>query len=372
MNGFESQTSSLHDLSPEIEGLMTLRLPVPDLRHVRTLTDDTGILQHACHSIPDRNHGYCVDDNARALLAACRHYALFRDSEVLDSISTYLAFTFHAFNPNNCRFRNFMSYDRRWLEEEGSEDSHGRALWGLGVASLLAPNGSQRHLSADLFARALAPVESFTSPRAWAFALLGLDSYLKSHGEHTPARGVQVRLADRLFNLFEANSSSDWEWCEEIVTYANGKLVEALLLSGRALADERMIDRGLRSLCWLLHTQTSVRGHIWLVGSAGWMKKGGQSARYDQQPIDAMGLVDACVAAFRVTGEQSWIARAVEVFRWFLGENDLGLPLYDESTGGCHDGLQPLGVNANQGAESTLAWLISLLDVREVMAQISR
>jgi len=351
---------------PDIAGSLGLALPLPDLRHLRTLTDDTGILQHACYIVPDRDHGYCVDDNARALLVACRHYALFGDQEILGPIAIYLSFVLHAFNPRNGRFRNFMSYDRRWLEEQGSEDSHGRALWGLGVAARRAPNGSQRHLAAELFARALDPVESFTSPRARAFAVLGLDCYLEYHGENATARYLQAKLAGDLFALFEENCSSDWEWCEDIVSYSNGKLVEAILIGGRALSDERMIDRGLRALKWLLRVQTSSRGHVGLVGNGGWMVKGGERSRFDQQPVDAAGLVDACLAAYRVTGERAWIFNALVALRWFLGYNDLGIPLYDESTGGCCDGLQPQGVNANQGAESTLAWLIALIGVREV------
>ncbi len=380
MSGTESKTNGAPTAEPHadthsprstaveqrpIQGTLGLALPMPDLRHMRTMTDDTGILQHARYIVPDRNHGYCVDDNARALIVACRALALERERDPADLLAIYLAFMVHAFNEENGRFRNFMSYDRRWLEDAGSEDSHGRSLWGLGVATRTAPNGSQRMLATELFRRGLPAVEGFSSPRAWAFTLLGIDPFMEYHGDDPHARFLRGELAGRLMRLFDENCGDDWEWCENIMTYANAKIPASLIVSGRALGDERMLDRGLRSLKWLLRVQTASRGHVSLIGNARWMTRGGERSRFDQQAIDAMALVEGCVEAFKATGESEWMFNSLVALRWFLGYNDLGIPLYDESTGGCCDGLQPHGANANQGAESTLAWLMSVLAVRE-------
>ncbi|MDZ4043632.1 MAG: glycosyltransferase family 4 protein [Eubacteriales bacterium] len=345
------------------------RLPAPNLEHLKNLTDDTGILQHCIYTTPNRNHGYCVDDNARALVVTSLYYSLYQDKKVIPLTHKYLSFLYHAFNQDTGCFRNFMSYNREWLEKVGSEDAHGRALWGLGVTVRDSPTESIGSLATKLFTQGLPVLESFTSPRAWAFALLGLNTYLDVYSGDAGARRLRRFLSERLHNHFLNNLSSEWVWCEEISTYDNAKLPHALLLSGRRLPDAAMFKTGLAILKWLLEQQTAPEGHLSLIGNAGWFTRDGRRAKFDQQPVDAMALVEACVEAFQGTGDLCWIQEAGRCLDWFLGYNDLNLPLYDFTGGGCRDGLEAHGVNANQGAESTLAWLISLLTIFEVFAQ---
>jgi len=348
---------------------MVEQLPILNLRHLQLITDDTGVLQHCAYTIPNREHGYCTDDQARALLATTMCYAQFQNKKVIPLIQKYLAFLFHAFNRENGRFRNFMSYDRHWLEAAGSEDAHGRALWSLGVVVRDGPNEAIRSLATRLFNEGLAMIEPFTSPRAWAFALVGLHSYLEAYAGDAEARRLRDLLVDRLHRAFKQNADAGWFWCEDVVTYDNAKLPHALLLAGRRLPDPDVFKTGLRALEWLLEQQTAETGHLCLIGNAGWLTRDGYRSNFDQQPLDAMALVEACIEAFRGTGDFRWVKEARRCLNWFLGFNDLNLPLYDFTTGGCYDGLTPQGVNANQGAESTLAWLISLLTMFEVVGQ---
>lgn len=344
------------------------QLPAPNLQHLRVMTDDTGLLQHCIFTIPNRDHGYCVDDQARALIVTSLFYAFFQDKRVIPLTQKYLAFLFYAFNREKGRFRNFMSYDRQWLEEVGSEDAHGRALWGLGVAVREAPSDSIRALATRLFNDGLPAVEEFTSPRAWAFTLVGLHAYLEAYQGDAAARRTRRRLAVKLCMAFR-QCDPGWMWCEDVVTYDNAKIPHALLLAGRHLSDPLIFDTGLSALMWLLKKQTTPEGHISLIGNGGWLTRTGERTQFDQQPVDAMALVDACVEAFHGTGELFWIEEAGRCLHWFLGYNDLNLPLYDFTTGGCCDGLMHNGVNANQGAESTVSWLISLLTMYEVVGQ---
>ncbi len=338
-------------------------LPEVDLRHLRTLTDDVGILQHAHYTVPDRRHGYSTDDQARALIAVLRAYDLLRDEALLPLASTYLAFLDHAFNEERRRFRNFLSYDRRWLEEQGAEDSHGRALWALGVAVRMAPNEGMAALALHLFDRGRTAVEQFTSPRAWAFTLLGVDAYLHRFGGDSELRRLRDTLALRLFQQGQANGDTDWPWPEDVLTYENARLPQALLLAGRQMERSDLVAAGLAGLEWLLKVQSAPAGHLSIVGSQGWWRRQGQRARFDQQPVEAQALTEACVEAFKLTGRRVWLREARRCLAWFLGRNDLGLPLYDYTTGGCKDGLHPDRANENQGAESTLAWLNALLSL---------
>jgi len=342
-------------------------LPEINLNHLKIMTDDTGILQHAKYSTPDRHHGYCVDDNARALIVAGMHYSLFKEQSVIPLIQTYLAFMHHAFNPETKRFRNFMSYDRAWMEETGSEDSQGRSMWGLGIAVKCAPNASIRNLAASLFLEGFAPMETFESPRAWAFGILGLHAYMEVFGGDANARTLRQKLADKLFALFGTCSSQDWPWCEETVTYANAKIPHALILAGKWIPNSGMHQMGLTALEWLIEKQTSPEGYLSIIGNADWHHRSGRSATFDQQPIEAACLIEACIIAFRSTGEMKWLEQAKTHLGWFLGKNDIGKQVCNLKTGGCCDGIEAIGVNANQGAESTLSWLISLLTMYEIM-----
>jgi glycosyltransferase involved in cell wall biosynthesis len=344
-------------------------LPAPRFQHLAALSDDTGILQHARFVVPDRDHGYCTDDNARALIVAVMAQRTARDQDLLTRLSyRYLGFLQHAFNPDTGRFRNFMTYDRRWLEDVGSEDSHGRALWALGFAAQESPRLSDA--AAALFDRALPVMADITPLRAVSFALIGLDAFLRRYNGSTPARRARAELAKRLHDRFKAIPGQDWPWPEDTLTYANGALPHALIASGSRLDDAEMVQMGLRSLRWLLDAQTDAKGHFAPVGNAGWMTADGHRARFDQQPIEVQHMVDALLEAHRITGDDRWIDDARRCLGWFLGQNDLGQPVCDVATGGCRDGLHPDGVNQNQGAESTLAWLHSLLRLHQVQPAV--
>ena len=354
-----------------VKSITKFALPEMKLDHLKTLTDDTGILQHATHTIPDRTHGYCTDDNARALLVAAmgRKY-LPADSMCLDSLgSQYLSFLLYAYNVEAGRFRNFMTYARQWAEEVGSEDAHGRALWGLGKSVAFLDNPGHLAMSTALFKQGLMAVEHFVSPRAIAFALVGIHAYLQKFSGDSEVRHVREILADRLFNQFKSNASEDWPWLESTLNYANGKLPHALILSGQWMQHSDMIDMGLSTLTWLLSIQTE-DGHFVPIGNNGWYEKDGPKARFDQQPIEAHTMIAACVEAFNVTRDRTWIDNAVMCFNWFLGHNDLNMSLYDPKTGGCRDGLLADGINQNEGAESSLAWLLSLMTMQKLYADV--
>jgi len=344
-------------------------LPEPNLRHLRTMTDDTGILQHAIYSTPNRREGYCTDDNARALIAASMYRAMSRDESVLPLIHIYLSFLHDAFNHEAGRFRNFMSYDRHWPEDVGSEDAHARALLGLCEAVRYAPNDPVRDMATRLFMDGLPAVESFTAPRALAFTLIGLHAYMAIYGGDATVRRVRTTLAKHLHEQFLRNGDEEWPWCEDTLTYANGKLPHALLLSGQWIPDGKMRDTGLRALHWLLEQQTAPEGHLSVFGNEAEFSRNGQRATFDQQPIEVMALIGACAEAYRSTGERRWLDLAGRCLRWFLGDNDISTPVYDYKTGGCCDGLQPHGPNRNQGAESTLAWLISLMTMYDIVGE---
>jgi len=348
------------------------QLPELNLKHFKRLTDDTGMLQHAIFTIPNYAEGYTTDDNARALVFAALLEQLGqgqlgkdqRHEPAQDSSFRYLAFLQHAFNPGNGRFRNFLGYDRRWNEAEGSEDSHGRALWGLGTVIGRSRDQGLRSAAGRLFEFALPAVMEFSSPRAWAYALLGIQEYLDSYSGDRDAQKIRSVLGTRLLEMYESIRSPDWKWFENILAYGNARLPQAMLLVGSACLDDRMVSAGLEALDWLLTTQhCETNGHFVPIGSQGFYRQGEEKARFDQQPIEAAGAVSACLQAYRITGDSRWRSLAWSAFNWFLGDNDLQLPLYDSITGGCRDGLHPDRANENQGAESTLSFLMALLEM---------
>ena len=337
------------------------KLPLLKLDHLQRLTDDTGLLQHAIFTVPNYTEGYTTDDNARALILTILLEELNREmpAEVERLASRYLAFLWHAFNEQAHRFRNFFAYDRRWLEDIGSEDSHGRALWSLGFVLGRSNNQGLRDTASQLFELALPVVSEFTSPRAWAFSLIAIHEYLRRFSGDRVAQDMRVMLAERLLDLYHSCSTENWLWCEDVMSYANAQLPHALLLCGQWLDRSDMAEVGLASLRWLADIQRSSNGHFVPIGNDGFYHRGGAKARFDQQPIEAGSMVSACLEAHRMTGDECWYQEAQRAFEWFLGRNDLGLPLYDPTTGGCRDGLHPDRVNRNQGAESTLAFLLA-------------
>ncbi len=346
--------------------------PEPKLDHLMVLTDDVGILEHANYTVPIRTHGYCTDDNSRALIVTSLYHTIFKDASVIPMTQKYLAFILHAFNTANRHFRNRMSYQRQWMDEVGSEDSHGRALWGLGVAvkhAPLHPDDSLRHMAMQLFASGLDVMDKFISPRALAFALVGLHYYLEVYSGDARAREIRSLLANKLHNMFKKNMNDDWPWCEDIATYSNAKLPHALILSGQGMQNKEIYDTGVKVLRWLVDIQTSREGHLSIIGNSHWFKRNGKPSSFDQQPVEAMNIIDACVEVYRSTGDAIWLEDAHRAMNWFLGHNDLNAPLYDFKTGGCSDGLQPHGTNENKGAESTLSALISMLIMQGVLGQ---
>lgn len=346
-------------------------LPEPDFRHLRMLTDDTGILQHCSGTTPDRRHGYCTDDNARALIVTATYWEQTRDTSMIPLMQTYLAFLMHAMDEQTGRFRNFMNFDRTWPETIGSEDAHARALWGLGIGVAYCPHESMIALASRLFLSALPASETFSSPRSWAFTIAGIHGYLRRFGGDSEVRRYRAMLTDRLEQVFCQNSTPQWPWCEDIITYANAKLPHALMMSGKWMDRGDLINMGVTCLDWLLEIQSGEHKMLSIIGSDGWCKRDGFRARFDQQPIEAHALVDACIEAYHVTGQSRWADQARRCFNWFLGENDLRMPVYDFTTGGCRDGLQVDRVNENQGAESTLAWLMSLLLMHDLQMELA-
>ncbi len=346
---------------------------IPEVRtaHLLSLCDSTGIIQHSVHSVPDRAHGYCVDDNARALLLSC---ALFSSEEdpLSDKITTrFAAFIQHAWNPDTKRFRNFMSYDRRWLEPQGSEDSHGRTLWALGKCASEDSNLSRRRWAVALFKTALDPVEQFSSPRAWAFTLLGLNAYLTSARNDDRAEYMRGLLADRLMTLFATNQTEDWCWFESYLAYDNARLPQAMIETGFATNRQHYIDAGVRSLHWLMKVQTNYYGQFRPVGSTSFGKSRQKPSAFDQQPVDAWATIAACTAAWRHDRSAAWESGATLAFAWFMGENDLRSTLVDSETGRCWDGLHPDRPNENTGAESTLSYLLGLIEIRQLSREVA-
>jgi glycosyltransferase involved in cell wall biosynthesis len=341
-------------------------LPELNLTHLRRLTDDTGLLQHAVYNVPRYDDGYCLDDNARALLLLTLvEDAGTDEGEAVRSVAArYLAFVSHAFNRRTGRFRNFMSYERRWTEATGSEDSHGRAVWALGAVVGRLGDPGRRSLAADLFHAALPAVPAFSSPRAWAYALLGIDEYLGAFQGDRGVQAIRSLLAERLLDLFHRTSGPQWPWFEDRVTYCNARMPQALLVSGARMDHPGMVAAGTQALDWLVSIQRSPDGYFAPVGSNTGVERGAPTVAFDHQPVEACVMVSACLEARRVTGDGRWAEHARRAFDWFLGQNHLHCPLYDASTGGCRDGLHADRPNENQGAESTLSFLLALVDMR--------
>ena len=340
-------------------------LPELKLDHLSRMSDSTGVFQHAMFTVPNFSEGYCTDDNARGFILTVLLDELEEEPERTRALATtYAAFLNFAFDLRHRRFHNHLSFDRRWLDEQGSEDCHGRALWALGLGAGRSPHRTFQVMSGQLFAQALPAVMDFTSPRAWAFALIGIHEYLGRLSGDRAVTQIREGLAQRLMELFDRSALADWPWFEAQLTYDNAKLAHALVITGHDMEQPAMIERGLQSLRWLAEVQTSENGHFSPIGSNGFFRRNGSRARFDQQPIEAHAMVSACLEAYRVSTEASWFEQAQRAFDWFLGWNDLGLELYAPKTGGCRDALHVDRVNDNQGAESTLAFLLALAEMR--------
>lgn len=350
------------------------RLPSRQLGHIVKMSDRTGIFQHAIFNVPNFHEGYCVDDNARAyilcILLAEQEHTLAEQN--LDHFtSTYLAFLSASLDMGSGRFRNFMSYQREWLEHAGSEDSHGRSLWATGMGAARAPNDGYRRLSAQLFNKGLEVIESFTSPRSWAFAIIGIDEYLNAHPTDQKVHAIAETLSRKIIALWHAQSDESWQWFEHSLTYENARLCEALIRIGRRNQNSEALEIGLQSLEWLASIQMTQNGCFRPIGSNGFYDRKGERADFDQQPVEAQAMIAACNVAYYETLDTKWLTESKRAFDWFLGRNDLNCPLYDYASGGCSDGLHVDRVNENQGAESTLAFHLSLSAMNDTELETS-
>ena len=355
----EDNIRALSEPAPVIESKFVL--PPIKLDHLRVLTDYTGILQHAKFNVPDRNHGYCTDDNARSLLLSVMLQNEVQDVDEVNRLtSIYLSFIDYAYNPVTGKFRNFMNYERQWLDKEGSEDSIGRTAWALGYTAAYTNVCNFYHHSNYLFEKVLASTETLTHPRALSYAALGLSHHAKEHEEPAMIERLE-QCTKKLFTLFDRTIDEEWLWFDDKVSYANSRIPHAMIHAGMQLKEEPLIQRGLKVLDWLIEKQF-INGIFSPIGNNGWLTPQGK-VPYDQQPLEATGMIDACLQAEEYVKDGTYADYALKAFYWFTGENDCGQPLYDFATGGCRDGLHSEGVNLNQGAESTISWLMSLMSI---------
>jgi len=335
------------------------------------LCDDTGILQHSSHAVPDRAHGYCVDDNARALMLMNRMRGeSLRRCERMTGI--FAAFVQHAWNRDTGTFRNFMGYGRNWLEDTGSEDSCGRTLWALGFTAQRARSPGLRRWARDLFGHTASTALAFKSPRATAFAMLGADYVLEADDQHPLAAQIVQHGAERLAALFDAVARPGWQWFEEVLAYDNGRLSEAVLRAGVRLDRTDLMARGLASLRWIDAVQVSPGGHFRPVGSESFGRPYEPPRPFDQQPVEIWAMIDAASAAYDVTGEAVWLAHARRAYSWFGGQNDRGVAVADPLTGTSRDGINPRGLNLNEGAESVLAYHHATHGIRDLIAKVAQ
>lgn len=337
-------------------------LPRIKLTHLKALTDDTGMLQHARYNVPNRMHGYCIDDNARGLIVSTM---LQNDIQEIDKLKeftrVFLSFIDYAYNPSTGKFRNFMGYDRHWLEEEGSEDSQGRTIWALGYTSVNTNDGNFCRHANYLFDKAVKIIPLLQYPRALAYAILGLTYHVEVNHNLDRISLLQEK-AKQLYSFFDTTiDNKDWPWFEDVVTYANARIPQAMMVAGMFLQNDLLIQRGIQLLDWLIKKQFH-NGIFSPIGNNGWLNHD-KKAKFDQQPLEVNGMIDACLQAEIYKKDGQYLNYAHKAFAWFVGDNDLSDLIYDFSTGGCCDGLNDNGVNKNQGAESTLSWLMSLLNL---------
>jgi glycosyltransferase involved in cell wall biosynthesis len=334
--------------------------PSPSIKldHLVRLTDDTGIIQHAKYGIPDRRFGYSSDDAARALVVLLMHYERYGERAALDLARKCLSFLHHAQLPDGS-FHNFMSYDRKFVDSRGSEDTLGRALWGLGEAAAHSPDEHMSIFARSMFEAAIGAAD-FHHPRAMAYAICGMSAFLERYRGAAAVRRKMIALSRKLINLFEQNSRAGWRWFGEEITYGNAKLPHSLLLAHKTTREERFKEVALESLEFLL-SATYRDGYFDFAGNHGWYRRGGDRAVFAQQPIEAGYTAEACAAAYEVTGQQRYRRMSEAAVEWLLGRNRLNAPLYDFHTGACADGLESHGASLNQGAESAICAMLGFL-----------
>ena len=369
MHSFKKARLPKNEKAPRIYVVKTLEekreeLPLIKLNHLIRMTDSTGLYHHAIGSIPNYGEGYCTDDNARALILTVLLEETYPDNQIIHDLSSrYSAFVNYAFDKKSKHFRNFMSYDRKWINSIGSDDCQGRSIWALGTCAGRSKYPNFHMWGTQLFNQALQSVESLTSPRAWAFSLLGIHEYFKRMSGDTNANQIRDLITARLTSLYDSVASEEWVWFEDILTYDNAVIPRSLIVNGLHTGNEKTLEIGLKTLRWLIKIQTNEQGNFRPIGSNGFYSKDGNRAKFDQQPIEAYSMLSACLEATKATDDKLWLDSAKMIFEWFLGRNDLDIALYDYKTGGCHDGLHVDRINQNQGGESTLAFLLSLVEM---------
>ncbi len=340
-----------------------MKPPTLGLNGLKSLTDETGMFQHSKYTTVDRKEGYTTDDNARALIAALRHRMVYGGEESLGLAETYLTFLYHM-QEEDGRFHNLLGYDRGFKDDVGSEDCMGRALWACGYTLISDTTEGMKLLAKEIIDRSLPQSRAFTSPRAWAFTVLGLRHYHEAAPDDSNILTNMREFADGLVNLYQAEADDDWRWLEPYLTYSNARIPQALFSAYEFAKEESYLDVAEGSLNFLIEAQM-VEGCFAPIGSDGWFYKRGLRALYDQQPIEASCTVDAALAAWRITGKEHYRNAAQAAFDWYHGRNLKGAVLYNPETGTCYDGITPEGLNQNQGAEATLSYYLAHLAMRD-------
>jgi hypothetical protein len=338
-----------------------LDLPPIKLDFLKSLTDDTGILQHAKFGTAKRQEGYTTDDNARALIASAKYAKIVGDSEIEKMIDTYLGFLLHM-QRSDGKMHNLLSYDRHFMDDEGSEDCMGRTLWACGCVLDSNLPAERKLLAKEIFDKCFSWVPFFKSLRSKAFVMLGLSHYQKAYPQdQNPIQNIKA-LADKLLDNYKHESSSNWRWFEPYLTYVNGRLPQALFEAYRCTENDKHLQVAKDSFDYILDVQM-INGVFTPIGNKGWYNKGGRRAIYDQQSVEASCMMETALLAFRVTANRDFRNAARTIFDWFLGKNTQGLMVYNPDTGGCHDGITPDGLNLNEGAEATVSYLLARLEL---------
>ena len=359
---FSSTETSTLSSEVKTSVITSVELPEPSLEHIKNLSDQTGIFQHAKYVIPNREHGYCTDDNARAVIAMIKYYNQFHELEAKKLFDVYLAFIMHAQNEDGT-VKNFMNYNRSWVRGEPLNDALGRLLWALGVVMANPPSSKYMSIVKDLFDRSVKHVKN-QFPRGMAYSIIGMSDYLQQFPGASDIKRQLDTAANHLVELFEKNKKTNWQWFEDQLTYDNAVLPHALFVAGYELANQKYLDIATKASDFLIET-TFTQNHFTFIGCNGWYKVGHERASFDQQPIEAASTVMMLNAAYNATNNPRYITLQKKAFDWFLGENDLQIPVYDFKTKGCSDGLGAGGVNVNQGAESTISFTLALLTILE-------
>jgi len=361
---------SLQKVKKEELEIDLLILPEFSLAHINRLTDDTGIIQHAKFGIPNLKEGYCLDDNARALLMVLMTYKQTKNKQALELLPIYLSYIHYMQNADGT-FKNFLSFSRNFLDKVGSEDSFGRTIWALGYLLANAPNDAYYQTGKVIFFNAVSNFEKLKSIRSIANTMIGVSYYLKSNPSDNSMKELLQNMADTLIGHYEMNKTDNWKWFESLLAYDNGILPLALLHAAEILNNDKITRVAMESMNFIAEN-TLKENYLSIIGNEKWYSKDKERSVFAQQPVDAMAMVLMFHQAYHLTKNKEYINKLYTSFLWFLGENDLRMSLYDYETKGCCDGFESYGINRNQGAESSLAYLISHLTVLQAYEEFHK